>query len=521
MVVLTYILAAVVLLGFCIFVHELGHLLGGMMVGIKAKVFSMGYGKGILKKKIGDTTYQITPIPFGGYCKFYGEDPEEERVGKEFEFLSAAPWRRIVTVVMGPIFNLIFGILIFLMMNLIGYSTETNKVIIPAELKKGKSISAAYKTGIRSGDRILEINSRKILGFSGIQSKVLFSDGKELKIKVDRDGKKLDFKVKPKFSKISGRYNIGVMPYGKRILIAGFSDDNSEAKKAGIKEFDEIKSYDGIAAENLSKFIKYINSHSNKKVKVKVVRKGKAIDITVTPRLKEVVLLKVSSKKGSKASELVLHPKLFQNITKDKFIKIDGKLVREYKDLLAVVKGTSNKKIVIEKKGKVEIRGIASYDRRGYIGIYPTIAPEMVEVKYGFAGALAQAFIEPYEFIVMNIKGMGMLFSGKMNVRENLSGPIRIAKIAGDVAYYKGISAFIILMAKISIILMVMNLLPIPMVDGSHIIFFLVEIIRRKPMSQKVMERIQTVGFAILLMIFAFVIINDISMLPFVQNLFK
>src|SRR4030042_5933173 len=103
MMIFTYILSAVILLGLCIFVHELGHLLGGKLVGIKAKVFSMGYGKGILKKKFGDTTYQITLIPFGGYCQFYGEDPSEERTGQGFEFLSAHPFKRIVTVAMGPI----------------------------------------------------------------------------------------------------------------------------------------------------------------------------------------------------------------------------------------------------------------------------------------------------------------------------------------------------------------------------------------------------------------------------------
>ena len=75
MVVFTYIAAGIILLGVCIFVHELGHLLGGKLVGIKAKTFSIGYGKGIIKKTIGDTTYQIAPIPLGGYCQFYGEDP--------------------------------------------------------------------------------------------------------------------------------------------------------------------------------------------------------------------------------------------------------------------------------------------------------------------------------------------------------------------------------------------------------------------------------------------------------------
>ena len=111
MVLFTYIAAGIVLLGVCIFVHELGHLLGGMLVGIKAKTFSIGFGKGIIKKQIGDTTYQIAPIPLGGYCQFYGEDPSEERTGQGFEFLSAHPLRRIVTVAMGPLFNLFYPLL--------------------------------------------------------------------------------------------------------------------------------------------------------------------------------------------------------------------------------------------------------------------------------------------------------------------------------------------------------------------------------------------------------------------------
>jgi regulator of sigma E protease len=165
--------------------------------------------------------------------------------------------------------------------------------------------------------------------------------------------------------------------------------------------------------------------------------------------------------------------------------------------------------------------GTAEIERVGQIGIFQAVAPEQVWIQYGTAKALKQSVVEPYQFIVMNLKGIGMLFTGKMNVRENLSGPIRIGKIAGDVFYYKGVPDFILLMAKISIILMVMNLLPIPVVDGSHIIFFTVEMIRKKPLSQKVMERIQTVGIVILIMLSAFVILNDISQLPVIQNLFK
>jgi len=146
---------------------------------------------------------------------------------------------------------------------------------------------------------------------------------------------------------------------------------------------------------------------------------------------------------------------------------------------------------------------------------------ETVYVKYGPVDGLVQSVLEPWDFLVMNIKGFGMLFSGKMDVRENLSGPIRIAKIAGDVLYYRGIADFILLMAKISVILMFMNLLPIPAVDGSHLVFYIIEAIRGKPISEKIMIKIQTFGVVFLIVLGVFVIINDITMLPFVQNLFK
>jgi regulator of sigma E protease len=171
-----YIAAGIVLLGLCVFVHELGHLLGGKMVGIKAKTFSIGYGKGIIKKKIGDTTYQIAPFPFGGYCQFYGEDPSEERTGQGFEFLSAPPLRRIVTVVMGPMFNLFFGIIIFFTMNLVGYSKDTNQVAIPEQLLSGKHISAAHEAGVKSGDWIVKMGDTNIHSFADIQTTVMFSE---------------------------------------------------------------------------------------------------------------------------------------------------------------------------------------------------------------------------------------------------------------------------------------------------------------------------------------------------------
>jgi regulator of sigma E protease len=165
--------------------------------------------------------------------------------------------------------------------------------------------------------------------------------------------------------------------------------------------------------------------------------------------------------------------------------------------------------------GEEVINGVFAYRSYGFLGVETGIVQDMATVRYGIGEGFIMSFVEPYDFIVMNLKGLGMLFSGQLNVRENLSGPIFIAKIAGDVAYYRGMSSFIILMAQISIILMIMNLLPIPMVDGSYIFLFLLEAIRKKPLSNKVMERIQYVGMALLITLGVFIIFNDIMKIFF------
>ncbi len=507
---LTYIIAALILLGLCIFVHELGHLLGGMLVGIKARVFSMGYGKGFVKKKIGDTTYQITLIPFGGYCLFYGDEPGEEREGKDYEFLTAAPWRRIVTVAMGPLFNLIFGILIFFIMNLAGYEKETNRIIIPEEMKSGKIISAAYKAGMKSGDRIIRIDEKKIVGFSDIQSKVMFSEGKTLSVTVERESRKIVLSVKPETSSHSGRYSIGVIPYGNRVMM-GKIMEGDVAEKAGLRQLDEVISIDGVKISNATEFTDIIKKKANREVLMKVVRNGNEHEIKLTPRINEMITID-----GNVMIDMAMVKK---GIAK-KTLKLNGVTAIDPDLFKKTISESRGKSVEIE-YGDKKIAGIPGIVKRGFIGVYPVISPEMVNVRYGPGEGLVQAFAEPYEFIVLNLKGMGMLFAGKVNVRENLSGPIRIAKIAGDVAYYKGVSAFILLMAKISIILMVMNLLPIPVVDGGHLVFYTIEALRGKPLNEKLMERIQTVGIIVLVMLFVFVIVNDISRLPIIQKLFN
>ncbi len=516
---ITTVVGALILLGICIFVHELGHLLGGKMVGIKAKVFSLGYGRGVLKKQIGETTYQVTLIPFGGYCQFYGEDPSEGE-GKPGEFYYAPPLKRIVPVVMGPLFNLFLGIIIFFAMNLIGYERESNRVYLIDEfdsVKKTGYVAPARKAGIQSGDVIVAINNASIHQFSDIQKAVFFSDGSPLSVRLKRGGDELSVNVVPEKAE-RGRFSVGVIPFvkGARVsrIIAG-----SAAAKAGLLPGDIIVKVDDRPVRIPDEFVTYVKAKKEQRIAIEVERNGSIARLEAEPAAKEVIIVQLveNARLKGKGGDIEIDgrtlEKIKEGIAKGN-VTLDDMRLTDYPSFVRELQKAQGR-VATLKIGDESISGIFSYASFGFMGVETGQAQEMVMVRYEIGESFIRAFTEPYGFIVMNLKGLGMLFTGKLNVRENLSGPIFIAKIAGDVAYYRGIAPFIILMAQISIILMIMNLLPIPMVDGSYVIIFIIEAIRRKPLSKKTMERIQYVGMTLLITLGVFIVFNDIMKLFF------
>ena len=517
MMALSYIVGAVVLLGLCIFVHELGHLLGGKMVGIKARVFSMGYGPGFFKKKIGDTTYQVTLIPFGGYCQFYGDDPTQERTGEGYEFLSAHPLKRIVTVAMGPIFNLVFGILLFFMMNMIGYDRESSLVMIPSEYISAEYTSPAYAAGIRTGDRIVAIDGSEVKCFTDIQTAVFFSEGRELLVTTEREGLRKNFKVIPSEDKFESRFTIGVMPYSEGIgvnrVVRG-----SVAEKAGLDDKDIIYTVNSLKVHSPGDLNRVIREGAGEIV-LGYSRQGTEMKTTVRPQLKDVYTI---TSPDLKKRDVIPGNEEFEKLIAAGNVRIDGKLLVSNAEFKKEIEKAAGRIVALDIEGK-RLNGKVTVERRPMMGVELAFPGkfDMAFVQYGAAESFTRSFSEAWEFLAMNIKGFGMLFRGKLDLQENLSGPIRMVMIAGDVLYYRGVSDFILLMAKISIILMFMNLLPIPAVDGSHIIFYLIEAVRGKPINDAVMARIMTFGILFLIILGVLVIINDISMIPAVQNLFR
>lgn len=564
-------LGAIFMLAISIFVHELGHLLCGKLVGVKARIFSIGYGKGIWKKKIGETTYQITAFPIGGYVMFKGDEYGKKLKGEPGELLSTPPLKRMVPVLGGPFANLLLGFILLFILELTGNDTPSNKIFIDPVIE---STSPAYKAGLRSGDVITQINGRKVENFEDIFTAISLSKGEPLWIEYWEGGnpslaKKV--RVLPNLYSKGGRPSIGIEPAGERRVVANFSyseqisewletklgkreeaeqyfqDQIKEKVEKGelspkaledweknvknqkftsrairfLKDGDIILSVNGVEVYTVTDLQKELGKYRNKTVTLKVIRKKIPL---LNPWSKEIVniqapvvggdIIVFKNLKHSQFSEwnyeelslASYDPDLEQKLSR---MKINGKSYQSLQDIIQFIQKQPNQQIELSLRdeiytAKIEWRPI------GLLGFRPSIKfhPETQVKEQSIGQALVGSIEKVYENVSVTLKGIGMLFSGFLSPKENLSGPIGIVHFAGLSLEY-GWRTYLDFVAKISIALMIMNLLPIPVADGGHIVMYAYEAIAGRPLPKKVIEFIFRLGLLFLLGLFIFVSFHD------------
>jgi regulator of sigma E protease len=215
------IVSVVILLGVLIFVHEFGHFLMAKRAGVGVMKFSLGFGPRIIGKKIGETEYILSLIPLGGYVKLLGESPGEELSEEEDKrsFLKQPVRKRIGIVAAGPVFNLLLAILIFTIVNMIGLP------VLTAEIGNLQTDSAALSAGMKSGDKIVDVDGSAITKWDELSEIISQSKGKQLLITVHRDGQPLSLTVVPKLMKTTNHfgetveaYKIGVSPLPRTFI---------------------------------------------------------------------------------------------------------------------------------------------------------------------------------------------------------------------------------------------------------------------------------------------------------------
>jgi regulator of sigma E protease len=538
----TTIVPFIILLGLLIFVHELGHFLVAKYFGVRVEVFSLGFGRKIFTRKKGDTTYALSLIPLGGYVKMFGDEmgaeiSEEE---KKYSFLHKPVLQRMAVVLAGPFMNLFFAIFLYFIIVMAG---EDVKAPILGDIRAN---TTAFSVGFRSGDRVLAVANDKIHSWNDFQDKLTSYVGRSVEIRVKRDATETEEVLNispisvPDTNILSLRDYVGtVQGLNNQMLAAmiGITDEQSIWAKSGLKTGDYISQVNGIKVKSwvqLSSLLKNL--------------KGKIADFEgerVGPTEKETQKFKLSVSLPEddsavawaqlESSELYLARVVPDSpsakagfLPDDKLLKINDKEILEWDDLQSAVKGYQESqgpmKITVLRKSQqldlnvqpqmtetTNVQGL--HESRFTIGISPWLSftPPIIEkwVQENIWSGFKRSLEKTYEITAMTLLSFAKLFKAQISAK-NIGGIISIGQAASE-TFKMGWIQFITMMALVSVNLFVLNLLPVPVLDGGHMVFYTIELLKGSPLSLKKMELAQRFGMVVLMSLMVFALFNDFT----------
>ena len=526
------LIAFLIVISILIFVHEFGHFIFAKLFNVKVVKFSIGMGPAIFKIKGKETQYVIAPLPIGGFVSLLGHDPSLEvtEENKHRSLGSKAPWQRFLIMFAGPLFNLLLPFLLYFLYALFD---TTHLAPIMGQVDKN---NAAYASGIRNGDTILEIDGKKIRYWDEISEIISKYPEKTISIKYLQNGKVISTNITPvkeenkdkiKLDEYVGK--IGITPYKDSSIV--FFENDSEYL---IKNFDVIVSVNDTPVKTMESLKSFKDKGT---LKITLLR-AKPLNTNIFDlfTLERIELSNVDSnfinklinpemavwwvhpgsvaqKAGFKKGDYILSVdgKSYNNwvflqnyLTKQKDEKeITFELLRNGEKL-----NISLKQRLIEADGITENSyyelGIVPYFSREASELYPYVKSETV-----FIDAINSSVTETIKMTQLISLAVIQLVTGQLDF-NHLGGPIMMYEASGLALEYGWVSLFK-LMAVLSINLGLLNLLPIPMLDGGHILFILAEMIRRKPVNQRFKEITSFIGLMLLILVMILVFKNDIE----------
>ena len=444
-----------------IFIHELGHFFVARFFGVHVESFSIGMGPVLLHKTVKGTDYRLSLVPFGGYCGMKGEkdfqtamENKLDRIPAEKDsFYGVHPLKRIAIAFAGPFANVILAVAALSVVAMIGYDyyTSPNKIILASEFYPDSPLSAA-EAGLQTGDRIRAINGKRIEYFSDIVEAVSLSARKTLHIEADRNGTAMTFTLVPELDKSTGAGKIGVLNWLDPVIES--AAENSPAFNAGLQNGDCIIEADGKAVRNT---------------------------VDLYEILKNLHEADISVERGSRVFQAHLS--------------------------LASQDGQSAQKS-------------AERENSGNENLVSGISWQAIKVHtktYPFFSALLQGAKETFKMVSVTAQSIALLFKG-IDLKQAVSGPIGITVLLGETAkegFSAGFSVGVVtvcnFLAVISISLFLMNLLPVPVLDGGLILVAFIELVRRKSIKPKTLYAIQIAGICFIVLIFLLGMFADIN----------
>ncbi len=571
------ILAGFVLLGILIVFHELGHFLFAKMLGVKVLVFSVGFGPKLVGIKIGDTEYRLSAIPLGGYVRMFGESLEEELTDaeKKMSFMHQAIWRKSLIAVAGPLFNFILPIVLFFGL-IVGHeqifiprigTLLPGSVAEKAGLLPDDKILAVDGKNISSFSEMAEIVAEHPARELKLTIERTNEKGESHRVVIPITPEAKPSSNPLEKDKLVGR--IGVMPAIEQPIVVLTAA--SALKSTALRDYDEIIEIDGKAIASARALVAALDDMwpgsvlkarrakdgALEEFQVKVPNLGLQAVSASEPIIKNLrpepapeaiemqiantkELLQVEAKsllknwgvapakssivqvsEGGIAASLGLVPG-------DRVIAINGER------LLSSVHLQQN---LLQNSAAPQVLGIMSHKGEALVIIFslpdhieenlkldadlasifgltmPEVfkAGEAIERQVGPLEALKRATVQTYSIVAMTGKSLWLLVKGDVPASQ-VGGPIQLFDVAQQAAN-KGLAYYLFIMCLLSVNLGLLNLLPIPALDGGHLLLFGIEAIQRKPLTIKTRAIATQMGVALLLCVMGLAIFNDISRL--------
>jgi len=444
----------IIALGVLVTFHEFGHFWVALKLGVKVQRFSVGFGKAfyIHKRKVGknqdEVEFALAMIPLGGYVKMLDERVEDvDESEKHRAFNTQTLAVRSAIVFAGPLANFLLAVALYWAVFILGTSA------IQPILDQPAAQTMAAEAGFQAEDKIIMVNDEPVMTMTGFRLAMM-----DAAISADS------------------------------VKVSVIDRNNSEQTRSLTIGDHKILNVDGDPIEKMGF-----------KLWVPVI----------PPVVGKTVPDSVAEKAGLLAEDVVT--------------AVNGKAVTSWAETVKVITANPGKQISLQiLRGDIEksielipaSRKNAEGAEEGYIGIYLQRPQSIIDKlytteQYSFFPAAAVAVEKTWTMSVLTLKVLGRMLIGDAAL-DNISGPLTIAKFAGETAGI-GLVQFLSFLAVISVSLGVLNLLPVPVLDGGHLLYYLLEFITGKPLSEQAQQYGQQIGMMLLLMLMSIAIFNDIQ----------
>ncbi len=531
------IIIAIIPLGFLIFIHELGHFLAAKKAGIKVNTFSIGFGPRIVGYMYKGTEYRLSWLPFGGYVQMEGENPNEQ-TGAEGEFASASLGKRAFVVIAGPAVNLLFGVLAYWIVFSVGINAGTIGLIngltgqaIGLE-QKGVKIgmmadhSPALAAGVMSDDTIISLNGETISNQYKFKELVVLNPEKELELVVEREGNLKTFTVIPDTEPtIEGQGGILHVSF-KEVTIVKQIVPRSLAEKAGLKIGDQIEAINGQRIYNTPYFGLEIWSDSPNWTFEKYrtiyedINQNKDEITLEVRRSDEILTFNLPVEWDMKAKVVEKSTAYKAGIRTGDFLTTFNGQTVDSKSLYAQIVAGTDEPVMLGfvRDGTVNTYTLSPDDKSksdtdgSFYGITWAsflsgmfLTEEEIPTQYySLIGAFNNGLKTSWLTCTAIVRILKKLFAGEVKPNQ-LAGAAGIATMTYTMFENVGLNSLLFFIGFISINLAIVNLLPIPIADGGHLLFFALEKIRGRPIPLKAQAVIQQVSVILIIALFIYI----------------